>query len=244
MFRTLLKALGLGILLGYGWRMLLNTTFGQNPFEVQAVRSPSEAYLWILFSPASYIQAEGYCMGRYDVEILVRNQQRPYVYHRRSLFLRSTSAELPETSNLFSWKLPPLPETASWEVVVWDQQTRRVFFQTGSFSSEQWAVAFSEVGQGFASGVLLASLMVLYHLPAGTYLGQAALYQSASTLPELRRYLSIEERRFTLHASGRWDTLRLNWRVEDLPSNAYLIGLYLYKGEELQYQYFYSVRRR
>jgi hypothetical protein len=86
--------------------------------------------------------------------------------------------------------------------------------------------------------------MIWYSVPSGTYLGQAALYQAESSLPQLTRYLSIEERRFTLQAPRGYDSVSLRWRVPELPAGRYLIGLYLYRGEALQFQAYYPALRK
>lgn len=224
--------------------MLLSTTCGQNPFEVQAIHTPGESRLWVTFSPAAYLQGEGYCYAVYEVELIIRSGKRIYASVQRTFHLRGSLEEQPADKNTFSWAFPELPSDAVWEVLIRDVVRRTVAFRGGSFASERWAVAFSESGKGLTIGELTPSLLVLYRLPPGVYLGQAALYRSASALPELKQYLSIEERRFTLRASGGWDTLRLAWRVEELPHDAYLMGLYLYRGEALLYQTFYSARRK
>lgn len=224
--------------------MPLSMTCGQNPFEVQAVRIAGESRIWLLFSPGAYIQGDGYCYAIYEVELLIRRDRRVYAQYQRTVRLRSSPAEQPENENVLSWAFSDLPADAQWELLVRDAMRHTTAYQRGTFSEGRWAVAFSEIGRGFITGELRASLLVLYRLPPGVYLGQAALYRSASALPELKQYLSIEERRFTLRATGGWDTLRLGWRVEELPPDAYLIGLYLYRGEALLYQTFYSARRR
>ncbi|MCX7763967.1 MAG: hypothetical protein N2253_03610 [Bacteroidia bacterium] len=218
--------------------------YGQFPFETQAIFFPGDSRLWVLFSPAAYIQGETYCFASYTLELTIREGNRIYAYHKRTFFLQSTSDETPTSNNLFSWRLLNIPSTASWEILLWDEIRRQAFFRSGTFVSGQWAVAFSQVGMGFVQGRLSQTLTVLYRLPTGLYLGQAALYKSASTLPELKQYLSIEERRFTLQGKDKWDTLKLHWRPEELPLGGYLIGLYLYRGEALLYQFLYSVRRK
>ncbi len=200
--------------------------------------------MWITFPTSAFIQAEKECYAIYEVEVLVRMDQRVLAHHRRIVRLYSTNDERPTNRNVLFLSFDTLPSHARWEVLVWDPLRQIATLQSGTFSKDKWAIAFSEWGAGVSVGILTPTLMILYRLPAGIYLGQAALYQSASTLPELKRFLSIEERRFTLHASGKWDTLRLSWRMEELPPGAYLVGLYLYRGEALLYQLFYSVRRR
>lgn len=224
--------------------MPLSTTFGQNLFEVQAVYKHGSARLWLLFSPSAYIQIDTLCYAAYQVEILIRDSTRVYGQYRHTVHLYSSSDEIPRSNNLLSWTLADLPFPIRWEVTVWDALRQRVAFQSGTFSSDQWAVIFSKIGAGYDRTTLSASTEVVYFLPNETYIGQAALYKERAALPELRQYLSIEERRFTLRGQEGWDTLHLYWRVEDLPPGAYLIGLYLYKGEALPYQAFYSVRRK
>lgn len=224
--------------------MLLSTTFGQSLYEVHAVQAGEGGGLWVTFLTSAFVQGEKECYAVYEVEVLVRIERRVIAQHRRIVRLYSTRDERPINQNVLSWSFEALPSHARWEVLVWDSLRQTATMQSGTFSKDKWAIPFPEWGAGVSPDMLTPTLTVLYHLPAGIYLGQAALYQSESTLPELKRFLSIEERRFTLHASGGWDTLRLNWRVEELPAGAYLVGLYLYRGEALLYQSFYSVRRR
>ncbi|MCS6896011.1 MAG: hypothetical protein NZZ60_07715 [Bacteroidia bacterium] len=228
----------------YGWWMLLSTTFGQSPFEVQALYRNGSARLWLLFLPAAYVQGDSLCYAEYHIEVLIRDGVRVYGHYHRRVYLYASSVELPQSNNLFSWNLSGLPFPLQWEVVVWDAARQSAVSRSGIFSSDQWAVLFSQNGRGYDRASLSASMEVVYHLPNDTYIGQAALYKEEAALPELRQYLSIEERRFTFQARNAWDTFHLYWRVEDLPPGAYLIGLYLYKGEELAYQAFYSVRRK
>lgn len=59
---------------------------------------------------------------------------------------------------------------------------------------------------------------------------EVALYQAESSLPGLKRYLSLQEQRFLGVKSPGIDTLRLAWRKAELVPGEYLIGIYAYRG--------------
>lgn len=218
--------------------MLLNMTFGQKPFEVYTIHHSMESRLWCLFSPTLYIQAGDSCYGRYEIELLIRDSIRVYFWGRRTVCLYSTKVEEPLTSNLITWEFKGLPPSAQWNMTVWDMERFCFYERFGSFALDRWAVIFSEIGAGYTAERLTPSQMIIYLLPEGTYLGQAAVYRRESALPGLRQYLSVEERRFTLRTQAKWDTLRLSWHIEELRFRDYLLGLYLYQGESLRYQAF------
>jgi len=129
---------------------------------------------------------------------------------------------------------------------VWDVARQQLFYQEGTLPAheESWALLVCEENPGGYTGTLTASQRLWLAIEPGTYLGQAALYQAESSLPELTRYLSIEEKRFTLQASAPLEGYTFSWGVTDLPRGSYLIGVFLYQGEELRYQAYYPVRRR
>lgn len=222
--------------------MPLNMIYGQSLFEVKTLYTPFESRLWILFLPEAYLQGDTGCYAFYEVEILIRDSLRVYSRQVRYLRLFSTYSEMPSNQNMWSISLVKMPPHLQWEVIVWDRERRWGTSQRGTFSKEGWALSLFRHGEGYTIRNLTESQLVIYTLPSATYLGQAALYKGESSLPELTRYLSIEERRFTLQASGKWDTLRLSWRVKELPAGAYLVGLYVYQGENLYSQSFQSVR--
>ncbi|MCX7607141.1 MAG: hypothetical protein N2170_07765, partial [Bacteroidia bacterium] len=206
--------------------MLPNMTCGQNPFEIRWLAAEGFCQLWLFFSPAAYIQGEVNCYARYEVEVIFRDSLQ--IYHRivRTLSLSSTPDEIPLCPNHFSWETHLSTSTLTWEILVWDTERRISFYRKGppSPNPESRIVSFFLTGNGADPALLTSRQSCLYRFPPGLYLGQAALYKGEASLPELTRYLSIEERRFTLEATGKIDTLYLSWRTEELPSGRYLLG--------------------
>lgn len=224
--------------------MLLNTTSGQNPCNVQWIYSPEAAEVWMVFEPGAFLQGPEGCYAYYEIELTLRDSVRVYGRFLRRLAFQSTSQEVPRTPNLLHARWPNLPPGLKWEVLVWDAERKQAYFYQGSLNPQAWQVSLFRIGAGYTTEQLTAEQLWLYRAASGTYLGQAALYQAESSLPELTRYLSLQERRFSVKASMHIDTLRLIWQQGDLPPGKYLIGLYLYQGEEPRYQAFYPVRRR
>ena len=225
--------------------MLLSTTFGQNnPCSLQWIYSPEATEVWLVFEPGAFIQGPTGCYAHYEVELIVRDSVQVYGRLLRRLTLLSTSEEVPLQPNILQARWPKLPVGVKWEVVIWDLEQRQAHFRQGHLSAQAWQANFFRVGAGYTTDQLGAEQLWLYRAAPGIYLGQAALYQAESSLPELTRYLSLQEKRFSVRATAGIDTLRLLWQQEDLPPGRYLIGLYLYQGEEPRYQAFYPVRRR
>ncbi|MCS7189053.1 MAG: hypothetical protein RMJ66_04990 [Bacteroidia bacterium] len=221
--------------------------YGHNLFEVRWIIGPFATHLWLVFEPAHYVQASEECIAQYEVEVFLRDSSRVYAYSRKTLRLKSTLQELPTTPNFAHFKWENIPShSIQWEISVWDLERYVNTLQKGFLPppKESWSVSLFYWGKGVNSSSLNPSHLCLYSVPKGTYLGQVALYHAESSLPELTRYLSIEERRFTINASGELDTLQLYWRVRDLLPGRYLIGFYLYKREELVYGAFYPVLRK
>lgn len=224
--------------------MLLSTTSGQNPLSLQWIYSSQAAEVWIVFEPGSFLQGPEGCYAHYEIELTLRDSVRVYGRLLRRLRFYSTSQEIPRTPNLLHIRWPELPPGLQWEVVVWDVERRQAYFRQGYIDPQAWQVSLFRIGEGYTAEELSAEQLWLYRAAPGAYLGQAALYQAESSLPQLTRYLSIQEKRFSVQASTDIDTLRLRWQEEDLPPGKYLIGLYLYQGEEPRYEAFYPVRRR
>lgn len=228
--------------------MLPNTTFSQNPFEVRWLRTDPVLYGWLLFSPAFFLQGEGICFAHYQVTIILRDSLRVFAQYNKKLSFTSTTYEEFLQPNLFSFhaRLPLGSTTPRWEVCVYDEERHQVYYETGTLASptRAWAVSFFQEGLGWHTNLLSEKQVWYYSVPAGTYLGMAALYGAERSVPELTRYLSIEERRFTVRATGQIDTLWLDWLSQELPPGRYLIGLYLYAGEKPLFQAFYPVRRK
>lgn len=226
--------------------MLPSTICGQNPCEVRFLVSRDTLVMALFFSPAAFVQVDSLCYGEYEVEVILRDSFQVRVHRKAHLQLSSTSEEKPLTPNYLVWGSRPLPRGMKWELWVWDAQRLQGFYQQGHLPphEEGWSLLVSEEGQGGHLRILTASQRLFLAIEPGTYLGQIALYQAESSLPELTRYLSIEEKRFTLQASAPLAGHTFSWRIMDLPPGFYLIGVFLYQGEELRYQAYYPVRRR
>ncbi|MEN2993297.1 MAG: hypothetical protein ABDH91_07060 [Bacteroidia bacterium] len=228
------------------WWGLALTSYGQNPFEVIARADGQRLRLWVLFSPSAFVQYPNFCRGEYLVEVLLL-RARSVAYHLQRRFLGlSTPQEEPLGPNYLFWDLPKPPEAETYQVIIWDVARQRVFYEKGDLQAAQreWQVSFFPIGKGLSRNELAAEQLCLYRVAPGFYLVQAALYQGETTLPELTRYLSIEEQKLTVYGTGKWDTLRLRWRSEGLPKGAYLVGLFFYREDQLAYQALYPVRLR
>ncbi len=226
--------------------MLPNTTCGQNPCEVRFLRSRDTLLIALFFSPGAFVQADSVCYGMYEVTLILRDSLRVQVHRKAHLLLSSTPDEKPLTPNYLLWGYEPLPKGTKWEVEVWDVARQQFFYQQGTLPAheESWSLLVFEEGPGGYISTLTASQTLWLTPEPGTYLGQTALYQAESSLPELTRYLSIEEKRFTLQASAPLEKHTFSWGITELPRGSYLIGIFLYQGEELRYQAYYPVRRK
>ncbi|GIV22707.1 MAG: hypothetical protein N3A68_06570 [Bacteroidia bacterium] len=223
-------------------------TFSQNPFEVRWLRTDSVIQGWLLFSPASFLQGQGICFARYEVTIILRDSLRVFAQYNKKLSFTSTIYEELLQSNILSFptRLPFSDTALRWEIYVYDEERYKVYYETGTLPppTVAWEVSFFQEGLGWSINALSDKQVWYYSVPAGTYLGMAALYVAERSVPELTRYLSIEEKRFTVRATGGIDTLWLEWLTKELPPGRYLIGLYLYAGEKPLFQAFYPVRRK
>lgn len=226
--------------------MLPSTTCGQNPCEVRFLVSRDTLLIALFFSPGAFVQADSVCSGAYEVTLILRDSLQLRVHRKARLLLSSTTDEKPLTPNYLLWGYAPMPEGTKWEVEVWDRERQQLFYQQGSLPpyEESWSLLVFEEGPGGHLATLTAAQHLLLAIEPGTYLGQAALYQAESSLPELTRYLSIVEKRFTLQTSAPLEKYALSWGITELPRGSYLIGVFLYQGEELRYQAYYPVRRR
>lgn len=225
--------------------MLLSTTFGRSPFEVRVFPTAQETLLWLFFSPSEYIQREHTCSASYEVEFLVRDSLRIYYRLVREVYLESDEQEVPLTMNVMTWRVPLFSAGLKWEVLLWDKERQHSFWKEGFFSTPSTPIisVFMQ-GKGYSLEDFTREQVIEYIMPKGVYWAEVALYRGEQSLPELVRYLSVEERRLTLQATGQWDTLRLYWRPEEFPPGQYLIGIFFYRGGRLCQEWLHPVRRR
>jgi len=73
---------------------------------------------------------------------------------------------------------------------------------------------------------------------------EVALYQAESSLPGVKRYLSLQEQRFVGVGKREIDTLWLSWREAELLPGEYLVGIYAYQGRKVIAEAFYQVVRK
>ncbi|MCS6790041.1 MAG: hypothetical protein NZ580_03585 [Bacteroidia bacterium] len=228
-----------------GWWMLLSTTFGRSPFEVRVLPAAQEALIWLFFHPSEYIQREHSCSASYEIELIIRDSLRIYYRFVRDVYVESSGEEVPLTMNTLSWRVPLRSAGLKWEVLLWDKERHQSSWKEGFFSAALPPVysVFLQ-GKGYSLEDFTREQVIGYVLPKGAYWAEVALYRGEQTLPELIRYLSIEERRFILQATGTWDTLRLSWRPEEFPAGRYLVGIFFYQGGRLCLEWLHPILRK
>jgi hypothetical protein len=234
-----------GSFIGCGWSTPPSTTSGPKPYDVRLLTFSHRLFLTLAFNPETFVQKDTFCEGRYELRLSLWQAGRLLFWGERKLTLRAHSTGQPDATNLHTWPipltLPAYPITCTLEC--WDKEYHQVWIETDTIKSpafsplfvsyEKNLYSFSEIGmQNF---VILAS-------PAPVV--EVVLYQAESSLPGLKRYLSLQEQRFVGVGSKGIDTLRLSWRKAELLPGEYLIGIYAYRGSKVVAEGFYQVVRK
>jgi hypothetical protein len=125
----------------------------------------------------------------------------------------------------------------------WDIEQSRAWIESDTFQPGAFQPLFlSSKGTLASFSEILAQSAIILISP--TPMVEVALYQAESKLPGMQRYLSLQERRFLGVKTQRVDTLRLDWREEELRAGEYLIGVYAYRGNSVAAEAFYRVFKR
>lgn len=221
-----------------------STTFGPKPYEGRLIETSRHLVLILAFSPEAFIQKGAYCEGRYQVRLTLWQGQHLLFWGEKRLTFRASSTGLPDSSNLHVWALPVPPSARlRWTLECWDIEQSRAWMESDTFQPGAFQPLFlsSKGTLGSFSEILAQSAIILI---SPTPMVEVALYQAESKLPGMQRYLSLQERRFLGVKTQRVDTLRLDWREEELRAGEYLIGIYAYKGNAVAAEAFYRVFKR
>jgi len=222
-----------------------STTSGPKPYEYHLLQAPSHLLLTLAFSPEAFIQKGDSCEGNYQIRLTLWAQQSLCFSGERRLTFYATSTGLPYTPNLYTWHIPITPSSTplTWLLECWDTQQNQVWIDADTLKAGSFKPLFLGCEGTLCSfSEILSQTQVILTSP--TPIVEVILYQAESKLPGVQRYLSLQERRFIRVKTAYADTLRLNWRKDELKAGEYLIGIYAYRGNLVIAEAFYRVFKR
>ncbi len=222
-----------------------STTSGPKPYEYHLLQAPPHLILILAFSPEAFIQKGDSCVGRYQIRLTIWEGRSLRFSGERRLTFYATSAGRPHSPNLYAWHIPITLSAAplAWLLECWDMEQNQVWIDADTFKASSFRPLFLGCEGTLCSfSEILSQTQILLTSPTPTV--EVVLYQTESKLPGVQRYLSLQERRFVQVKTARPDTLRLNWRKDELKAGEYLIGIYAYRGNTVVAEAFYRVLKR
>jgi len=222
-----------------------STTSGPKPYEYHLLQGPPDPVLILNFSPEAFFQKGDSCEGRYQIRLTIWEGQSLRFSGERHLTFYATSTGLPHSPNLYAWHIPITPSSGplTWLLECWDIELKQAWIDTDTLKASSFRPLFLGCEGTLCSfSEILSQTQIILTSPAPIV--EVVLYQAESKLPGVQRYLSLQEQRFLQVKTTRIDTLRLNWRKDELKAGEYLVGIYAYRGNSVVAEAFYRVLKR
>jgi len=222
-----------------------STTSGPKPYEYHLLQAPSHLILTLAFSPEAFIQKGDSCEGHYQLRLTIWEGSSLRFSGERRLTFYATPTGLPHSPNLYTWPIPITPSSTplTWLLECRDTEQKQTWIDTDTLKASSFRPLFLGCeGTLCRFSEILSQTQIILTSP--TPIVEVVLYQAESRLPGVQRYLSLQERRFVQVKTAQIDTLRLNWRKDELRTGEYLVGIYAYRGSSVVAEAFYRVFKR